>query len=114
MHELASESSSGSGDVPGRGTLDYAGVLCRRFLDNEAETDGMIRAVLEHWELDRLASVERNVIRVATVELLGGEVPPKVVLNEAVEIAREFGTAESSKFVNGVLDAVWRNLAKGH
>lgn len=96
----------------GLDALAYARTLCQHYLDNSAEVDDRIRAVLQRWDLDRVASVERNVARVATVELLRNEVPPKVVLNEAVEIAREFGTAESPRFVNGVLDAVWKNLGK--
>ena len=59
--------------------------------------------------MDRLSPVERNVIRVAMVELPGGEVPPKVVINEAVEIGREFGGADSPRFINGILDALWKH-----
>lgn len=95
-------------------TLDYARRLCRYFIDRGSEIDAGIQAVLKRWELNRLACVERNVIRVATIELVCQDVPPKVVLNEAIEIAREFGSAESSKFVNGVLDAVWKDLSKEH
>ena len=63
---------------------------------------------MEHWELQRLSPVERNVIRVALVELPAGEVPPKVVINEAIEIGRLFGGAESPAFINGILDALWK------
>ncbi|MHC4090857.1 MAG: transcription antitermination protein NusB [Planctomycetota bacterium] len=63
---------------------------------------------LEHWELARLSPVERNLIRVALGELAGGEVPPKVVINEAIEIGREYGGADSPRFINGILDALWK------
>jgi transcription antitermination protein NusB len=67
----------------------------------------MIQERAEHWRLERMAAVDRNVIRLALYELLHyGETPPAVVINEALELARRFSTADSVDFVNGVLDAV--------
>jgi transcription antitermination protein NusB len=67
----------------------------------------MIQERAEHWRLERMAAVDRNVIRLALYELLHyGETPPAVVINEALELARRFSTADSVEFVNGVLDAV--------
>jgi len=69
--------------------------------------DGLIGRSAEHWRLPRLSRVDLNVLRLATFELLGRpEIPASVTLNEAVEIARRFGTADSAAFVNGVLDAI--------
>ena len=69
--------------------------------------DPMIREHAQHWRLERMAAVDRNVIRLALYELLHcGETPPAVVINEALELARRFSTADSVEFVNGVLDAV--------
>ncbi|MEG9297341.1 transcription antitermination factor NusB [Mangrovibacillus sp. Mu-81] len=77
------------------------------FLKNQEKVDGMIREHLEKWSFDRLAKVDRNILRIGTYELLFVEdVPEKVVINEAVEIAKTFGDDQSSKFVNGVLSKV--------
>ena len=67
-----------------------------------------------HWELDRLAATDRSVLRIATAELLGRPgTPARVILDEAIEIARRFGSEESARFVNGVLDQVARTLRPG-
>ena len=89
-------------------TSAYAEQLVRDCWDRRQELDRRISGQLEHWELQRLSPVERNVIRVALVELPAGEVPPKVVINEAIEIGRLFGGAESPAFINGILDALWK------
>lgn len=70
--------------------------------------DALITGISLHWRIERMALVDRNLLRLAAFELteLGGEVPRKVVLNEAIEIAKTFGTAESSAFVNGILDRI--------
>ena len=72
------------------------------------EVDKRIAGQLEHWGMERLSLVERNVLRVGLFELGGGDVPPKVVINEAIEIAREYGGPESARFVNGILDGLWK------
>jgi N utilization substance protein B len=76
-----------------------------------AEVDGHIAAAAEHWPLDRIAATDRSVLRVGVAELIGrAGTPARVVLNEAIEIAREFGSESSASFVNGVLDRVARLL----
>ena len=76
---------------------------------NQAKIDGLIAQSAEHWDLDRMAAVDRNILRAAVYELLWHpEVPPKVTINEAIEIAKKFGTQESSRFINGVLDRIAR------
>jgi N utilization substance protein B len=76
-----------------------------------AEVDGHITAAAEHWPLDRIAATDRSVLRVGVAELIGrAGTPARVVLNEAIEIAREFGSESSASFVNGVLDRVARLL----
>jgi N utilization substance protein B len=73
--------------------------------------DGIIARYTEHWDLDRMAVVDRNILRLAVYELgWREETPPKVVINEAIEIAKKFGTGESSRFINGILDRVYREL----
>ena len=73
--------------------------------------DGLITGAAEHWRLPRLSRVDLNVLRLATFELIGRpEIPASVTLNEAVEIARRFGSEESAGFVNGVLDHIARQV----
>ncbi|MFC7783390.1 MULTISPECIES: transcription antitermination factor NusB [unclassified Rossellomorea] len=77
------------------------------FIENQERIDGHIRENLEKWSFDRLAKVDRNILRLGVYELLFVEdVPNKVVINEAVEIAKIFGDDQSSKFINGVLSKV--------
>ncbi|WP_175991083.1 transcription antitermination factor NusB [Bacillus sp. Marseille-Q1617] len=77
------------------------------FVKHQDMVDGKIRDNLEKWSFDRLAKVDRNILRIGAYELLFVEdVPDKVVINEAVEIAKTFGDDQSSKFVNGVLSKV--------
>lgn len=74
------------------------------------EIDGLISAASRNWRVDRMAAVDLSLIRLATVELLLETAPPGVVLNEAVELAKEYGTDTSGGFVNGVLDGVLRQM----
>jgi len=84
---------------------DVLGVLGRR----PAEVDDLIRGAARNWELDRLAATDRSVLRIAIAELIGRPgTPARVVLDEAIEIARRYGAEESARFVNGVLDHVAR------
>jgi N utilization substance protein B len=77
----------------------------------QREIDTRIAECAEHWDLDRMAVVDRNILRLAAYELLfEPAVPGKVTINEAIEIAKKFGTAESSRFINGVLDRIHREL----
>jgi N utilization substance protein B len=86
---------------------DVVAVLSRR----AAEVDDLIRGAARNWELDRLAATDRCVLRLAIAELIGRPgTPARVVIDEAIELARRYGTEESGRFVNGVLDPVLRNL----
>jgi len=72
----------------------------------------LISAPSSHWKIDRMAVTDRNILRMATYELLDEEsVPAKVVINEAIEIAKKFGTSDSATFINGVLDSIHQELA---
>ncbi len=89
---------------------DVLGVLSRRAV----EVDELLQSAARNWELDRLAATDRSVLRIATAELLGRPgTPARVILDEAIEIARRFGSEESARFVNGVLDQVARSLRPG-
>src|SRR5215510_6536003 len=86
-------------------TRAFAEALVRGTKRHQAEADRLIRASTDHWDLERMAVVDRNILRLAVFELLcHDDVPPKVAINEAIEIAKKFGTQESSRFINGVLD----------
>ncbi|MEJ2307345.1 MAG: transcription antitermination factor NusB [candidate division WOR-3 bacterium] len=75
-----------------------------------AEADDLIKTVLENWEWDRLCAMDRAILGIAVLELLYlPEVPPRVVINEAIEIAKEFSTEKSGIFVNGILDSIARD-----
>jgi len=74
------------------------------------ELDDIIRRHAQGWTLDRLVSVDRNILRLGLYELLHTDTPPEVIINEAVELAKEFGTEQSSAFVNGILDTIWKEL----
>ncbi len=87
---------------------DLFGIAC----DRREEIDQLIERNAEHWRMDRMAAVDRNLLRTGVAEFLGFPKTPKpVVINEALEIARRYSTPESVQFINGVLDSVARELA---
>jgi N utilization substance protein B len=75
-----------------------------------AEIDRRISAHAEHWRIERMPAVDRNILRMAVHELMAFDTPPAVVIDEALELARKFSGEESVQFVNGVLDAVHKEL----
>lgn len=78
---------------------------------NEIETiDERIRTRAEHWRIERMAIVDRNILRLAVYEFLFEDTPATVVINEALEIARRFSTFEATQFINGILDAIKHDL----
>jgi len=98
------------GDPEGRA---YADESFRGVADNLVKLDEIIRKASTNWRLERMARVDRNVLRLGTWELLYGEkVPRAVILDEAVELAKRFGSEESGAFVNGVLDRVATDLGR--
>lgn len=85
----------------------FAASLSRDISFHLAELDGKISECATNWQIKRMATVDRNVLRLATFELLfRPDIPPKVAINEAVELAKKFGDLESGKFVNGILDKI--------
>lgn len=86
---------------------DFANVLVEGVFSNRAEIDKFINKYAQNWRLERMAVVDRNVLRMSTFELLYlKEIPPKVSMNEAVNLAKKFSTEDSGKFVNGILDRI--------
>jgi N utilization substance protein B len=85
--------------------------LAKGALDRLPEIDAAITRSLDNWRLDRLASVDRSILRLATYELLAEPgTPSAVILDEAVEMAKRFGEADSAAFINGVLDAIRKSV----
>jgi N utilization substance protein B len=74
------------------------------------ESDRILARHARHWDLSRLALVDRNILRLAVAEMRSGRAPPKVVISEAIRLAMEFSSADSPRFVNGVLDAVMKEM----
>lgn len=87
-----------------------AGLLLRTVRSDGADLDALLADVTTNWRLERLGVIERSVLRLAAAELRQGETPPRVVLQEAVRLAERYGSAQSARFVNGVLDALARKM----
>ena len=84
--------------------------LVRGTIDHIAEVDSQIAAHAEHWRMERMPLVDRNILRLAVYEMTHGGTPPAVAIDEALELARRFSNEESVQFVNGVLDAIHRKV----
>jgi len=92
---------------------DFANQLVRAYADQKSEVNDLIRSASHHWRLERMPIVDRNVLRVAIIELREmTDIPKRVTLNEAVELAKRFGSEGSGSFVNGVLDRIATELGK--
>jgi len=89
---------------------DFATRLASRTLANLELLDERIRSRAEHWRISRMAVVDRNILRLAVYEFLYEPTPRTVAINEALEIARRFSTYEATQFINGILDAIKRDL----
>ncbi|MBI3090034.1 MAG: transcription antitermination factor NusB [Candidatus Tectomicrobia bacterium] len=88
---------------------EYVQGLYERMLERLGEIDALLEEASEHWKVSRMPLVDRNILRVAIFELLEQkEVPGKVVIDEAIEIGKLFGAEESSAFINGILDTMYR------
>jgi N utilization substance protein B len=90
--------------------MDLAESFVRGVAQNRRAIDDTIERVSTNWRLDRMAKVDRNVLRLAVYELLETDVPVKVAINEAIELGKKFGSESSGAFVNGVLDKVAAGL----
>ena len=97
---------------PAPEVLEQAGQLARGVVAEGRELDATFAGSAEHWRLDRLAVVDRNILRLAVYELVHQRVPPKVAIDEALWLAHRFGGEQSAGFINGVLDHVARTLGR--
>ena len=89
----------------------YFETLVTGVIDNREQLDGLIRSNLENWTLERLANIDRNLLRIAAYEMIHSEdVPVSVTMDEVIEIAKKYGDDQSSGFVNAVLSKIKDNL----
>ncbi|MEP7149584.1 MAG: transcription antitermination factor NusB [Acidobacteriota bacterium] len=101
----------GDGDFDEK-TRSFSNNLVLGTLKHSESIDDRIRTRAEHWRIERMALVDRNVLRLAVYEFLHEDTPHTVVINEALEIARRFSTFEATQFINGILDAIKLDLEK--
>ena len=89
--------------------IDFSSLLLEGTVKNIKTIDGLIKKYVKNWEIGRMAIVDRNILRVACYELyFVDEIPPKVSINEAIELAKRFGDVDSPRFVNGILDKIYK------
>jgi len=92
---------------PDRATREFALSLVQGTAKHSEEIDGLIREVAQNWDIERMAVIDRNVLRMATFELVHcTDIPPKVAINEAIELGKRYSTQNSGGFINGVLDRI--------
>ena len=93
---------------------DFVDALVRGVLKEQVSLDEIIQPIAPDWPIDQIARIDRNILRIGVYELLhqAEVVPPKVAINEAVELAKAFGSDNSSKFINGVLGTAYRTLVE--
>jgi N utilization substance protein B len=90
---------------------EYSSWLVNGVISDQAKIDNIIQQVSEHWRISRMALIDRNILRMAVFELLYEEnIAPAIVINEAIEIAKKYSGEEAATFVNGILDAVRKDL----
>lgn len=92
----------------------FVGTLVNGVLADQADLDAKIQPIAPDWPIDQIARIDRNILRIGLYELLhqADVIPPKVAINEAVELAKAFGSDNSSKFINGVLGTAYRTLVE--
>jgi len=107
--QIAATFFNGQDEEPA--VIAFARQLVTQTVEHVEEIDALIQRLAEHWRLDRMATVDRNLLRLASQEFLfDKETPKTVVINEAIEIARRFSTQESPQFINGILDSIKKEL----
>ena len=95
------------------GVENFMKELVVSLIDKMEEVDGVIQKFSDHWVLDRMTVIDRNILRIGTCELLFNfPTPPKVVINEAIEIAKKYGNEDSPEFINGILDKVFNEIGQ--
>ncbi len=98
-------------DQKDRGIIKYADDIVRGVQSHKVKVDEKIQDASRHWKIDRMGGVDRNILRMSVFEMLFSSemIEPKIAINEAIEVAKIFGSQESPSFVNGILDQVVKN-----
>lgn len=91
---------------------EFTGIIVKGVFENRKIIDEKISVAILNWDFDRLSFVDRNILRIGTYELIFTDIPSAVTINEAIEIAKKFGTEDSPKFVNGVLHRIKEEVGK--
>ncbi len=98
-------------EEPVEQVYNYSKFLATKVIEIISIIDDLLQKQTENWEIKRLSSMDRNILRLSTAELMfSKEIPYKVVIDESLELAKKFSTEKSAKFVNGVIDSIYRNL----
>lgn len=94
--------------------VEFSGILVNIVIANLDSIDQVIMKAAQNWTIDRMALIDRNIIRlgVAQLQYLEAQVPPKVAIDESIELAKKFGDEESGRFINGVLDKIFKDMGK--
>jgi len=93
--------------------VDFSSLLAKGVADNMPEIDSLIKRAAKNWNIGRMAVIDRNILRIGCFELVFlDNIPPKVSINESIELAKVFGDIDSPRFVNGVLDKIYREKNK--
>jgi N utilization substance protein B len=94
--------------------MEFTSGLVESVQQNREEIDQAIEAVAKNWKLSRMAVIDRNILRLGAAQLLyfGGEVPPKVAIDESIELGKKYGDGQSGKFINGILDQIYKGMSK--
>jgi transcription antitermination protein NusB len=95
-----------------KSTRDFANQLFENAAARAAELDPVISLHADHWRIERMAAIDRSILRLALAELRTMSTPAKVVINEAVELAKKFSSEDSSAFINGILDAAAKSIGQ--
>ncbi len=99
---------------PPEGAFEFARELVEGIREKRETLDRVISSYSRNWRLERMLATDRNILRLGAYELLfRPDIPPRVAINEAVELAKEFGTEDSPAFVNGILDAIYHHEVEG-
>ena len=100
-------------DVEDAADKEFANNLINQVIINENELDELIKSKVDNWDLSRIALIDRILLRIGICEMLFfPDIPPKVSINESIEIAKDYSTSSSGKFINGILDAILADLKK--
>ena len=93
--------------APSKKTLPFFMELVNGVMNNKKQIDGIVERFSSNWKISRMSCVDRNIMRIAVYEMLFcRDIPPKVSINEAIDVGKKFGTEESGAFINGILDSI--------